>query len=189
LNITVYERDSHIGGRSTTVGAYDDHEDPVELGASIFVQVNQNLVNAAKEFNLSTSSFRTAMAGPELGIWNGHDFVFIQASGGGWWDNAKLLWKYGLAPIRTVSLMKSVVSRFLKMYEAPYFPWSSLNQVVLDLELNKVVGVTGEQYLSENKIGDLFANEIIQASTRVNYAQNLPLIHGLEAMVCMCKRI
>lgn len=130
----------------------------------------------------------TTGEGPLLGIWNSEEFVFTQAPGGrDWWDNAKLIWKYGLAPIRTVRLMKSTVGKFLKMYEAPYFPWVSLNQVIYDLGLNVVTAATGEQYLKENSIGDLFANEIIQASTRVNYAQNLPLIHGLEAMVCMCE--
>jgi prenylcysteine oxidase/farnesylcysteine lyase len=35
------------------------------------------------------------------------------------------------------------------------------------------------------QIGDSFATDIIQASTRVNYGQNLNVIHGLETMVCM----
>ena len=185
LNITVYEQNDYIGGRSTTVGVYGDKDDPVELGASIFVNVNQNLVSAAEEFNLSTESLGTAATGPLLGIWNGKDFVFTQTSGGGWWDNAKLLWKYGLAPLRTVKLVKSVVATFLKMYQAPHFPWPSLNQVVYDLGLETITSATGEQYLEQHGIGELFAKEIIQAGTRVNYAQNLPLIHALETMVCM----
>jgi prenylcysteine oxidase/farnesylcysteine lyase len=186
LNMTVYERESYVGGRSTTVGVYGDQEDPVELGASIFVQVNQNLVNAAKEFNLSTSGFRDYRSdAPALGIWNGKDFVYTQASGGSWWDTAKLLWKYGLAPVKTLNLMKATVGKFLQMYDEPYFPWKSLSQVAYDLGLTAATACTGEQFLEQNGIGKLFAQDIVQASTRVNYAQNLPLIHGLEAMVCM----
>ncbi|KAI4736326.1 putative prenylcysteine lyase [Aureobasidium sp. EXF-12298] len=186
LNITVYERDGHIGGRSTTVGVYGDEQNPVELGASIFVEVNHNLVDAAKEFNLSTSGIRElSTEGPVLGIWNGRDFVYMQSSGGSWWDSAKLFWKYGLAPLKTVKLMKATVAKFLKMYEEPYFPWKSLSQVAYELGLTAVTASTGEQFLDQNGIGKLFAQDIIQASTRVNYAQNLPLIHGLEAMVCM----
>lgn len=182
----MFERDNHVGGRSTTVGIYNDDENPVELGASIFVTINRNLVNAAEEFNLSTSSFERAESnGPLLGVWNGNEFVFVQTSGRTWWDTAKLLWKYGLAPIKTLRLVKATVDPFLKMYEAPIFPWASLNEVVHDLGLVGATGVTGEQYLKDNGIGELFAHEVIQASTRVNYAQNLPLIHGLETMVCM----
>ncbi|KAH0365469.1 putative prenylcysteine lyase, partial [Aureobasidium melanogenum] len=186
INITVYERDGHIGGRSTTVGVYGDEQNPVELGASIFVEVNHNLVDAAKEFNLSTSGIRElSTEGPVLGIWNGRDFVYVQSAGGSWWDTAKLFWKYGLAPLKTVKLMKATVAKFLKMYEEPYFPWKSLSQVAYELGLTAATASTGEQFLDQNGIGKLFAQDIIQASTRVNYAQNLPLIHGLEAMVCM----
>lgn len=167
--------------------AYNDTSQPVELGASIFVQVNHNLVNAVNEFNLSASGINRVRHydGGLLGIWNGREFVFVQSASDTWWDTAKALWRYGLAPIKTVRLMKATVGKFLKMYEAPYFPFKSLSQVVYDLGLTAVTAATGEQYLNENGIGALFANEIIQASTRVNYAQNLPFIHGLEAMVCM----
>ncbi|KAF2399849.1 Prenylcysteine oxidase [Trichodelitschia bisporula] len=192
VNITIYERAPYIGGRSTTVNAYDDASEPVELGASIFVKVNRILVNASEEFNLSTGAMVSArpktQAGALLGIWNGEKFLYTQGAGAGagwWWDLARLVWRYGLAPIRTNNLMKDVVGRFLKMYEEPYFPFASLTQVAYELGLTAVTAATGEEYLRENGIGDLFAQEIIQASTRVNYAQNLPLIHGLETMVCM----
>ncbi|KAK4985467.1 hypothetical protein LTR50_005952 [Elasticomyces elasticus] len=190
VNITIFERNAYIGGRSTTANAYDDPLKPVELGASIFVEVNRNLVQAAKEFNLSTSSLsrvRTRLGNdaPILGVWNGNEFVVTQSAGNSWWNNAKLLWKYGLAPVRTMRLMRGTVSKFFSMYDEPYFPFADLTQVAYDLGLTAVTAVTGEQYLREHGIADLFAREVIQASTRVNYAQNLPLIHGLETMVCM----
>ena len=187
-NITIFERNSYIGGRSTTVNAWNDPTEPVELGASIFVQVNKNLVTAAKAFNLSTdanSKTRTASKGPQLGVWNGKDFVITTSANSDWWNMAKVLYRYGWAPIKTNWLMKEVVGNFLKMYDAPNFPWSSLSEILSELGLTKITGVTGQQFLKEKGVSDLFANEIIQASTRVNYAQNLPLIHGVETMVCM----
>ncbi|KAL9095465.1 MAG: hypothetical protein Q9165_002336 [Trypethelium subeluteriae] len=188
VKITIFDRNPYIGGRSITVNAWDDSAEPVELGASIFVQVNKNLVNAAKHFNLPTDgmSKRTAASrGPELGIWNGEEFVITTSANSDWWNMAKILYRYGWAPIKTNRLMKEVVGRFLKLYEAPNFPWSSLSDILSELGLVKATGVTGEQYLKEKGVSDLFAREIIQASTRVNYAQNLPLIHGVETMVCM----
>ncbi|KAF2798249.1 prenylcysteine oxidase-like protein 1 precursor [Melanomma pulvis-pyrius CBS 109.77] len=186
-NISVFERSSYIGGRSTTVNAWNDRNVPIELGASIFVEVNHILVSAAKTFNLSRSSEDIAniQGLPELGVWNGEKFVLVTSNEDGWWDKAKLLWRYGLAPIRTNSLMKSVVGKFSKMYDEPVFPWRSLSEAVQEVGLTEVTGATGEQFLKNNGIGEKFANEIIQASTRVNYAQNLPLIHGVETMVCM----
>ncbi|KAI9883411.1 MAG: hypothetical protein M1823_004828 [Watsoniomyces obsoletus] len=190
LSITVFESSSHIGGRSTTVNVYSDPTEPVELGASIFVEVNRNLVSAAKQFNLNISSDHVSESSkdtPEdLGVWNGEDFVFtMDEASSDWWNLAKLLWKYGTAPIRTQSLMKSTVASFLKMYDAPYFPFKDLSQVVHDVGLTKVTALTGEQLLDAHQISRSFGTDIIQASTRVNYGQNLGLIHGLETMVCM----
>lgn len=174
-----------MGGRSTTVNAYDDPNYPVELGASIFVEANQILVNATKEFNLSTAGFipETEIPGPALSVWDGEELILTQE--GGWWDTAKLLWRYGLAPVKTMRLMRTVVGKFLTMYEEPVFPFESLTQAAQDVGLLAVTAATGSQYLKENGITGDFGRDVVQASTRVNYASNLDYIHGLEAMVCM----
>ena len=186
LNITVYERSSYVGGRSTTVDVYGDPTEPVELGASIFVEVNQNLVSAAKEFGLATQGFKPKIEDlpNTLGIYDGKDWVFM-GSESGWWTTAKILWKYGLAPIRTQQLMKKTVGAFLRMYEEPHFPFKDLSQKAYDLGLTEATAATGEEFLQANGIQGSFGADIIQASTRVNYAQNIDKIHGLESMVCM----
>ena len=188
LNITLFERNPFIGGRSTTVPAYNDSAFPVELGASIFVSVNKILVDAVKEFNLSTNAFRESdskkdIPGDELAIWNGEEIVLSQ--NGNWWDYAKLFWRYGTAPLKTQRLMKSTVNKFLSLYEEPWFPFESLTAAAQGVGLLAVTAATGEQYMRENGIVGSFGKEVVQASTRVNYAQNLGFIHGLEAMVCM----
>lgn len=186
VNITVYERSSYVGGRSTTVDVYGDPAEPVELGASIFVEVNENLVSAAKEFGLATQGFKPKIEElpNTLGVYDGQDWVFM-GSESGWWTTAKILWKYGLAPIRTQQLMKKTVGAFLQMYDEPHFPFKDLSQTAYDLGLTEATAATGEQFLQANGIEGPFGMDIIQASTRVNYAQNLDKIHGLESMVCM----
>lgn len=165
--------------------AYDDPLSPVELGASIFVEVNSILKNSSEAFGLNSSNSHNEEA-EILGIWNGQKFVYTQKEGGwAWWDIAKLIWKYGWAPVRTNNLMKKTVGKFRKLYEYPFFPFRSLSDRALDLDLTSVTSMTGEQLLAVNNIGAPFSTEIIQASTRVNYGQNLNLIHGLETMVCM----
>ena len=169
---------------------HGDPSQPVELGGSIFVQVNRNLVNAVAELGLSVkkANARKSDDPPEvLGIWNGQDLVItISDDNYSWWNAAKLIWKYGLLSImRNQALMKKTVGTFLRMYEEPHFPFRSLSETADDLGLNKITGVTGAQFLEANRIGASFSTEIIQASTRVNYAQNLNQIHGLETMVCM----
>ncbi|PGH18683.1 hypothetical protein AJ80_04431 [Polytolypa hystricis UAMH7299] len=189
VNITVFEQSSYVGGRSTTVNLWDDPASPIEVGASIFVNINQNLIKAAKSFKLDLKDAdsgvpREAVHG--LGVWDGSKFVFLQRNGGFYWVNVfKLLWRYGWAPIRTQNLMKSTVNKFLKMYRWPYFPFRSLSAAAMSSGLVESTWATGAEFLRENGISEEFSREVIQASTRVNYGQNLPLIHGLETMVCM----
>jgi prenylcysteine oxidase / farnesylcysteine lyase len=127
--------------------------EPVELGASIFVEVNRILRDAADEFGLHPQSYQSAGDEPEiLGIWNGEKFVYTQKGEASWFDLAKMFWKYGLAPMRTQRLMRSTVGKFLKLYEPPFFPFRSLSDRALDLDLTSVTAVTGEQFLTANNV-------------------------------------
>lgn len=81
--------------------------------------------------------------------------------------------------------MQSTVGKFLQMYKAPLFPFASLSSAVEAAGLLDATTETGEQYLEKNGVRGAFTTDLIQASTRVNYGQNLGLIHGLETMVCM----
>lgn len=123
------------------------------------------MVEAVKKFNLSAAdqNLATRLEIPDLGIWNGKEFILVTRAEDTWWDKAKLLWRYGTAPLWTNRLMKSAVGKFLTMYDEPIFPWSSLSDVIEQVGLLEVTGVTGEQYLKANGIGELFAKEIIQA--------------------------
>ncbi|KAL3413568.1 Prenylcysteine lyase-domain-containing protein [Aspergillus fumigatus] len=188
VDITVYERNSYIGGRSTTVNALDDPKYPVELGASIFVSVNYNLVNASKELGLAVRSAdqaRPRESDDTIGVWDGEQFVLVLQDTYSWWNIAKLLWRYGLSPIRTQNLMRSTVNKFLRLYDSPYFPFRSLTSAAAAVDLLNTTAVPGEAFLQDGGISAEFSRDVIQASTRVNYGQNLPLIHGLETMVCM----
>ncbi len=289
-NISVFEAAAHIGGRSTTVPVFGDQAQPVELGASIFVEVNRNLVSAVKELGLdingqksssanasstgstegisntsTAANYSTAADGDDdnddddpggFGVWNGAEFVWrMDDRRPSWWNTARLVWRYGLAPVRTQSLMRETIARFLRLYDPPHFPFASLTDAAHVLGLVDATAATGAEFLARHGIvtgamgaaagtnnvstgsgnssnsnkpdgctgGECdadsqsastsslpsspwlpsmrswswpwstsmpgspasYADEIIQASTRVNYAQNLARIHGLETMVCM----
>lgn len=133
VEVDVYERSSYIGGRechpqrssfvdapvtigSTTVYPYDDPTyAPIELGASIFVNANKNLMRASKEFNLSFRDFGNEFG--NTGIWDGSKFVLLVSIIShldlqrkhvlnyakmdssdrykSWWTTLKILWRYG----------------------------------------------------------------------------------------------
>jgi len=64
-----------LSSGSTVVLPYGSEEyRPVELGASIFVNANKNLVRAAKEFKLNFTEYDGEDG--EFAIWDGADFRF-----------------------------------------------------------------------------------------------------------------
>lgn len=156
--------------------------------------MNHNLVHAVQEFGLSTQAFQSTTQDDDgeiddtIGVYDGSKWVYRSPADTGykdWWMVAKLLWQYGLSPVRTNRLMKATVGPFLKMYSAPTYPFDDLSKAVHEVGLGDNMAVTGAQHLSSNGISDAFSRDIVQASTRVNYAQNLDIIHGVETMVCM----
>lgn len=78
----------------------------------------------------------------ELGVWDGSDFVFVQSTGG-YWDVAKMIWRYGFTPLKMKREVQSAIDTFLKMYEAPIFPWHSLTDTVMDLGLTPLTSQSG----------------------------------------------
>lgn len=153
VNITVFEKTDHIGGRTITVNAFNDPKERVELGASIFIKDNHIMYNATQNFNLSLTELSQPQVGDYTAIWDGKTIVFRSEEGSSkWWDAGKLFLKYGLAPYRAVQLVKNAVGTFLQLYEAPYFPFRSLTQRAFELGLLRLTGVTGEQYLKDNNV-------------------------------------
>lgn len=207
MEITVFERASYIGGRSTTVNVFNNPSYPIELGASIFVHENENLVNATRAFGLKIkgsgsdsdpSSSQASQKAQKLqdtedseddadsiGIWDGSRFVHTVEGSSTWWEIAKLVWRYGMSPIKAQRAMKDTIQKFKGMYETPIFPFHSLTEAAEKSGLLDVTASPGQDFLRKNGVSDDFARDIIQSSTRVNYGQNLALIHGLETMVCL----
>lgn len=105
VSSTIFERNTYLGGRSTTVAIKDDPAlGTIELGASIFVEANKNLMKATEKFGLELTRL-TSLADkvesatrPGLGVWDGEEFVFEET--GSYWDSMKAIWRYGFTPLR-----------------------------------------------------------------------------------------
>ncbi|KAI0655025.1 Prenylcysteine lyase-domain-containing protein [Cubamyces menziesii] len=186
VEVDVYDKNSYIGGRSTTVFPYDNETlEAVELGASIFVKVNKNLWRAVDEFGLERVNFE----GDDddiMGIWDGQEFALTTGGGSfysGWLDKIKIIWRYGYkAPTKTQALVKSMVDRFLMLY-SPHAPqWSNVSSVVSELGWADVAAQTTAEYLDLQGIDRRWTRELVEAATRVNYGHNVDQIHALEGL-------
>ncbi|GAA5936916.1 uncharacterized protein JCM15063_000100 [Sporobolomyces koalae] len=201
--VTVYERSPYIGGRSTVLWPWvqdgqdpylspttgpDVDEDPIELGASIFVAANKNLNKAVKEFNLVATAYGQDEDG-DTGVWDGEQFVFKE-SGRGWWDKTKLLWRYGRSPFKVKALVETTVASFVSLYTREFiasasFPFTSIANFSTAVNLLTPASVSGSEYLAYSSVAPLFTNELVSAATQVNYGTPIDEIHGVGALVSL----
>ncbi|GAA5822985.1 hypothetical protein JCM10212_006528, partial [Sporobolomyces blumeae] len=215
--VVVYERSDYVGGRSTVLWPWrddpfdgsppvpivgrdkeeekeeeEDREDPIELGASIFVEANENLHKAARVFNLEFESYDSVDDSEEdgaVGIWDGEEWVLREKGTGlGWWDKAKLLWRYGRSPFTVRSLVARTVSSFRSVYSPSFVSlggFSSLANWASVTNLARPAALWASEYLEDQGVGSLFANEVVAAATTVNYGSPIDQIHGLGALVSL----
>lgn len=181
LNITVYEKSDRVGGRSTVVPIKNDPSlGHIEVGASIFVPVNYNMMNASEKFGLR---LKRLTAETKLGIWNGESFLF-EETGNQYWDSAKMIWRYGLAPLRFPSHLQSVLDKFLTIYDKDddHPPFTTLPQVLQQLDLDGLLNQTASDHLT-GLFGTTFVHELVQSASRGNYGQDVDYLHAFAALV------
>ncbi|TIA99996.1 hypothetical protein E3P94_01914 [Wallemia ichthyophaga] len=182
IDIDVFEKRYQAGGRSRTVTPYNDSSySPIELGASIFVGANKNMVKAVREFDYNLADTDIG----SFGIYDGDSFVF-ESSEWTYWNYVKLLWRYGYTAPRTVQIhVKQAMEKFLQLYDAKFLrnhgPWEHPKDLVADLGLDGLVEESGLTHFHNSR----FASEVVDAATRVNYGQNIDSIHALGALVSM----
>ncbi|KIP03332.1 hypothetical protein PHLGIDRAFT_77794 [Phlebiopsis gigantea 11061_1 CR5-6] len=183
VEVDIFDSNSYVGGRSTTVQPYDDPElDPIELGASIFVKINKNMWRASEEFGFERVDFDDS--DDTLGIWDGSKFV-LTSKLGGWWDTVRVIWRYGYkAPTRTKSMVENMMKDFTTLYTplTGSSPWSNITALTYQLEWTDVVSQSTMDYFDSQGIDSRWTREMIEAATRVNYGQNIDQIHALEGM-------
>ncbi|KAH7883946.1 FAD/NAD(P)-binding domain-containing protein [Phlebopus sp. FC_14] len=182
VDVDVYERASYIGGRSTTVYPYNDSTlEPIELGASIFVDVNKNMMRAAKEFNLALKDFDESS---DMGIWDGSHFNLVLDNTNtpkSWWSTLKVLWRYGYrAPTKTQAIVNNMITRFVGLYTTESPRWDDIADLASTFAWTDMVNHTTVDYFVANGVSQQYSQEMIEAATRVNYGQNVDKIHALE---------
>ncbi|WOO80156.1 Farnesylcysteine lyase [Vanrija pseudolonga] len=191
--VVVYDKEAYVGGRSTVVFAHNDTTvDASELGAAIFVGANRNLVNAAKLFNLTT--YDVDFDGG-VGIWDGREFLFTTDGTKGWWGK---IWtgvaafrRYGaLSPFRQGRATTALLRKFKRLYDPAWLAargaLPSIEEFAATVELStELTSEKGVDWARGEKLSDRWISEMIEPSTRVNYASDLDVIHALGASVSL----
>ncbi len=64
-----------------------------------------------------------------------------------------------------------MVDKFLHLYDPTPPRWNNLTSVVSELDWPSVTAQTTSEYLDSHGVEGLFARELVEAATRVNYGQ------------------
>ncbi|KAF9977788.1 hypothetical protein BGZ73_004855 [Actinomortierella ambigua] len=177
--ITIYELNERIGGRCAVYRVPGHTDKVVEAGASIFVKVNRNLMDATKAFNLKLRK----LDDENMAIWDGQQFVY-QDHPSRLWNIARALWRWGYAPFKVRGVVSKAVNNLLASYKTTE-PFESVQTFASRFNLDKLAAVHSDQLLRDHGVHDLFGREIFEVASRVNYGSNLDEIHGLGGLVSM----
>ncbi|KAG9091270.1 hypothetical protein FS749_016670 [Ceratobasidium sp. UAMH 11750] len=183
LNVTVYEKDTRIGGRTTTVYPYNDNSyAPIELGASIFTPANRNMMRAVSELGLELVQFGGAT--PGLGIWDGKQFVW-RTTDNSTDDNLRMAARYQNGPVVSGGLIVQFLASFAKSYTPSLTQFQTINDYSAQLGYTPLETVTLKSHFDSNGVNENWTNEFMTASTRFNYGQDIDKIQGVAGLASL----
>lgn len=192
--IVVIDREGHVGGRTTTVYPHGDERlQPVELGASIFVDANRHMVKAARRFSLPLVDPDFGDAG--VGIWDGQQMLFSTSNSksrvAGWWDTLSALKRYGpMAPYRSGQAVKGLLKKFDQLYNPLWLQEQgaarSVEEFAERVGLGKEMTTRrGDEWATGAAgISERWMSEIMEGSTRCNVSRLSLRVTMADSAVC-----
>lgn len=78
-----------------------------------------------------------------------------------------------------------MVDQLMRAYTPDVPRWTTIQSLSEALGFTTFTSQSGLDFFTSQGVSPNFAKEMIEAATRVNYAQDITTIHGLGAAVCM----
>lgn len=179
VKIDLYEAE-YIGGRLATINI-DERE--YESGGSIIHSKNRYMQLFTKMLGLEQLSGEDGITG----IWNGDEFVFISSA----WkilSAIKLIYRYGLQPIKLQRSISAIMTDFEKIYDLQDAGKSFANVTALLAAMNenfpKMLQKSMETYFLEKEYDERFIEEFMKTTVVVNYGQGTD-IHSFVGSVSL----
>ncbi|XP_063214770.1 prenylcysteine oxidase 1 [Chroicocephalus ridibundus] len=111
------------------------------------------------------------------GIYNGEELVFEES---GWYllNLLKLLWRYGLNPLRMAMWVEDVLEKFMRIYryQTHDYAFSSNERLLHALggtDFTRMLNQTIDEAMQRAGFSQKFINEVVCPAMRVNYGQGV----------------
>ncbi|RMB91028.1 hypothetical protein DUI87_32626 [Hirundo rustica rustica] len=159
-----------LGGRLHTL---DVEGAAYEAGGAVIHPLNLHMKHFVKELGLSVASSQGSLAG----VYNGEEFVFEESS----WsliNLLKLLWYYGLNPLRMSMWVEDILDKFMRIYryQMHEYAFSSNERLLHALggdDFIQLLNQTIDEAMQRAGFSQKFINEVVCPAMRVNYGQGV----------------
>lgn len=182
LDITVFEKSSHVGGRMAEVFYRDTH---AELGAGIYIEANRNLVELAKKFNCPSTLFdrnrRTI-------CWDGESILYKSNV---WFSKIRLVYNYGWSLFRLYRYLHSKLSEFMRCYDnidpnkmdIPAF--ESPHDFLKTINMVDLLDKTGIEHVREIGMKENFIRDFLYGVVSGIYNNRIETINAVAISVAL----
>ncbi|NXB69861.1 PCYOX oxidase, partial [Donacobius atricapilla] len=170
-----------LGGRLHTL---DMEGAAYEAGGAVIHPLNLHMKHFVKELGLSAASTEGSLAG----VYNGEEFVFEESS---WYfiNLLKLLWHYGLNPLRMSMWVEDILDKFMRIYRYQMHDYAfSSNERLLHAlggkDFLQLLNQTIDEAMQKAGFSQKFINEVVCPAMRVNYGQGVT-VNGFVGAVSL----
>ncbi|NXH26493.1 PCYOX oxidase, partial [Myiagra hebetior] len=144
-----------------------------EAGGSVIHPLNLHMKHFVKELGLSAASVPSGLTG----VYNGEEFVFEESS----WSFInffKLLWHYGLNPLRMSMWVEGLLDKFMRIYRYQMHDYAfSSNERLLHAlggnEFTQLLNQTIDEAMQKAGFSQKFINEVVCPFMRLYYGQQV----------------
>ncbi|XP_066423497.1 prenylcysteine oxidase 1 [Molothrus aeneus] len=161
-----------LGGRLDTL---DMEGASYEAGGSVIHPLNLHMKHFVKELGLSVATPQGSLAG----VYNGEEFVFEESS----WsfiNLLKLLWHYGLNPLRMSMWVEDILDKFMRIYRYQMHDYAfSSNERLLHAlggdDFTRLLNQSIDEAMQKAGFSQKFINQVVCPAMRVNYGQGVAI--------------
>ncbi|NWY22394.1 PCYOX oxidase, partial [Aphelocoma coerulescens] len=161
-----------VGGRLNTL---DVEGATYEAGGSVIHPLNLHMKHFVKELGEQGPPIPGSLAG----VYNGEEFVFEESS----WsfiNLLKLLWHYGLNPLRMSMWVEDILDKFMRIYRYQMHDYAfSSNERLLHAlggnDFTRLLNQTIDEAMQKAGFSQKFINEVVCPAMRVNYGQGVTI--------------
>lgn len=181
-SITIFERQSQVGGRVKSFRPPKRQNVVYETGASYFSQNDWCMVRAMEDVGLKPEGDRYGEKYRSSGLWNGESLTTPAPSCNpvsSWWNIIASTWKYGLSPWRYRRVLSSALYNWQGFTIRSH---TSVQKAVEGTDLHQAALLSAESYLRDEGISSRFISEVVQPCSRMLFTQNPANVTGLAAL-------